>query len=227
MAKSNERNELRIENFSLAFGDNVLFQNFCYTFIPGIYIFSGESGIGKTTLMRFIAGLERDCSGKIILNGKEIKKFSPEIHMVHQHYTSFPWLNLVDNVLMVYKGHKQPVHKEDREEAIQLLIKLGLGEEHLKKIPSQISGGQDQRLSIGNALVNKWSKVFLFDEPTSALDEENTKLVAKMIREHQAKYGSIVIVITHQDSLEEALEGTILEFTKAFRFGEIAMRSES
>lgn len=209
-------NELTVKNFSLAYGDNVLFKNFTYTFKPGIYIFSGESGVGKTTLMRFIAGLEHRCTGEIIVDGEAIKKYSPKIHMVHQHYTSFPWLNLVDNALMVYRGHKKPIGPEDVEEAKNILTKLGLGA-HLEKYPTQISGGQDQRLSLANAFINKWSNVILYDEPSSALDEANTLLVAEMILEHQRKFNTVEIVITHQDELEEALNGTILKFEKDFR----------
>lgn len=209
-------NKLEIKGFSLAYGEKVLFKNFDYTFEPGIYVFSGESGIGKTTLMRFIAGLEKKWKGSVVLNGKALKGCTPDIHMVHQHYLSFPWLNLVDNVLMVYKGHKEPITDEDRKLAEEVLKTMGLGEQ-LKQYPTQISGGQDQRLSIASAFVNKWSKVMLYDEPSSALDEENTIKVGNMIKEHQQKYGTIEIVITHQDELRDALNGTIIGFEKSFR----------
>ena len=209
-------NELIIKDFSLAYGDNVLFENFTYTFKPGIYIFSGPSGVGKTTLMRFIAGLERRCTGEIIVNGVPLKQYSPKIHMVHQHYKNYPWLKAVENVLKVYEGHQKDVEPEDEVEARAIMTKLGL-KDHLEKYPSQLSGGQKQRVSLSRAFVNKWSNVFLYDEPSSALDEANTLLVAEMIREHQKKFNTIEIVITHQDELEEALNGTILRFDKDFR----------
>ncbi len=212
-------NVLKFSGFNLAFGDNVLFQNFELELKPGIYVFSGPSGVGKSTLMRAIAGLEKNYTGKITLNGKVLEGFSPDVHMMHQHYTSFPWLNLLDNTLMVYKGHKVKPSTEDIAEAMEVLDRLGLTE-HIKKRPSQISGGQDQRLSLASVFINRWSPVILYDEPTSALDNLNDMLVVDLIREHQAKYGTIEIVITHEEHVVQGLEGTVLEFTPEFRLRE-------
>ena len=211
-----KEHSLKISNFTLAFGDNVLFENFDYEFKPGIYLFKGPSGVGKSTLMRVIAGLERRFTGKIELDGKELRGFTPDVHMMHQHYTSFPWLNLLDNTLMVYKGHKVKPNAADTAEAMAVLTRLGL-EEHIKKRPSQISGGQDQRLSLASVFINRWSPVILYDEPTSALDQLNDELVVNMILERQAKYGTIEIVITHEDHVADGLHGTVLDFTPEFR----------
>lgn len=211
-----EKNILEIRDFNMAFGENVLFTNFDYTFEPGIYAFSGPSGVGKSTVMRIIAGLENRHSGDIILNGNKLTTYSPEIHMVHQHYTSFPWLNVLKNTLMVYKGHKKAITPDDIDEAKAVLKSLGLGE-HIGKLPSQLSGGQDQRLSLASAFMNKWSKVVLYDEPSSALDMANDMLIVEMIKEHQRKYNTIEIIITHEDHVLEGLDAKILEFTPEFR----------
>ncbi len=212
-------NLLKINDFHMAFEDNILFNHFEYEFTPGIYVFSGPSGVGKSTLMRIIAGLEKRYTGELILNDKLITGTTPDIHMVHQHYTSFPWLNLLQNVLMVYKGHRVKPTESEVEEAKDFLGVLGLSE-HIKKYPSQISGGQDQRLSIASAFMNKWSPVILYDEPTSALDNVNDMLIVDLIKAHQAKYGTIEIIITHEEHVVKGLDATILDFTKEFRIRE-------
>lgn len=211
-----EINSLKLENFSFAYGKNLLFKNLNYEFTPGIYIFSGPSGVGKSTLMRCIAGLNTDYSGSIILNGETLKKTSPKVHMVHQHYTSFPWLNVLDNTLMVFKGHKIKITKELKQNAIDVLTRLGL-EEHIKKKPHQLSGGQDQRLSIASALVNYMSPVILYDEMTSALDEDNDYIVSELIKAHQRQFQNIVIVITHEAHVARELGGKVINFTENWR----------
>lgn len=207
---------LRIDDLSLSFRENELFRHFSYTFRPGIYVFSGESGVGKSSLMRCIAGLNKNYTGAIYLDEQKIKGTNRGVYMMHQHYMSFPWLSLYDNVLMVYKGGRKKITDEVRKEAEEIIERIGLGE-HMHKRPTQVSGGQDQRDNLANAFMNKWSGVFLFDEPTSALDEKNILLVAKMMREYQQKTNSIYIVISHQETLVNALRAKVLRFTDNFR----------
>ena len=214
--KAVAKNSLQLRDFSMAFGENVLFSHFDYDFEPGIYVFSGPSGCGKSTLMRCIAGLETRYTGDVILNGEKMTSYTPKIHMMHQHYTSFPWLNLLKNTLMVYKGHQVEPTSKEIEEAKDILEVLGL-KEHMDKLPSQISGGQDQRLSLASVFINKWSNVFLYDEPTSALDNENDMIVVELIKLHQKKYNAIEIIITHEEHVFEGLDAKILEFTPEFR----------
>lgn len=212
-------NVLKIQNFHKSFGDNVIFDNFEHEFTPGIYVLKGPSGVGKSTLMRILAGLDTDYKGEVILNDKQILGTTPDVHMVHQHYTSFPWLNLLQNVLMVYKGHKIRPTQADITEAKEIMELCGLAE-HINKYPTQISGGQDQRLSLLSAFVNKWSPVILYDEPTSALDNVNDMLIVDLIKAHQKKNNTIEIIITHEEHVVEGLSATILDFTPEFRLRE-------
>ena len=209
-------NILKIENFSLSFGENELFRNLTCQFTPGIYTFSGPSGVGKSTLMRAIAGLNTDYTGTISVNGQVCKSYTPLVHMMHQHYTSFPWLDCIENTIMIWKGHKMKVTKEMREYAIEVLKALGL-EEHMHKKPGQLSGGQDQRLSIASALINDVSPIIMYDEMTSALDEQNDYIIVDLIKKHQQKNNNIVIVITHEEHVKEALGGKDIFFSEEFR----------
>ena len=211
---------LKIINYSKRFGDEILFTNMSYTFTPGVYSFEGQSGVGKTTLMRCIAGLDKDYQGTIALSGKILSGTNVDVHMVHQHYWSYPWLNCLDNVLMTYKGHRIRITKEVRQLAISFLTEFGLGNEVYKK-PGKISGGQDQRLSMVGALINPESRVFLFDEPSSALDEDNTKLCARLIRELQIRNNAVVIVITHDALLKKELNPIRIVFDDKFRFRDL------
>lgn len=210
-------NELKFKDFRKAYGENVIFDHFNFMFSPGIYAFVGESGSGKSTLMRCIAGLEK-YNGQILLNDVELKGTTPDVHMVHQHYYSFDWLNLEKNVLMVCRGHKEKITDERKKEAREILKRFGL-EDHISKIPCQISGGMDQRLSLCSVFINPWSKVILYDEPSSGLDSGNAQILSDLIKEHQAKYGTIEIVITHDEKLLTFLNPTVIEFTEEFRYG--------
>ena len=173
-----------------------LFEGLNFTFTPGVYVFSGESGAGKTTLSRCIAGLDTAHTGKVILDGTPVTGTSSRIHVTGQSYFNYPWLNEEENVLMVCRAHKIRVTKGLRERARDILKRAGIYDEHKK--PYELSGGQNQRLSLCRALFNEWSRVFIYDEPFSALDDDNDLLFAKMIQEHQKKYNTIEIIITHE-----------------------------
>lgn len=198
---SGAKNTLNIKNLTKIFEDTVL-KDYSGDFTDGIYLIIGESGCGKTTLMRCIAGLI-DYEGDIILNGKRLKGHGTDVHMVHQHYFSFPWMDELQNVLMVHKGHKTKITAGHIREAEDILKKIKIGDRK-GSTPTEISGGQDQRLSICSALVNHESRVFIYDEPTSALDMENTRLVAGLIRKHQEEDGTIEFIVTHDDVLINA-----------------------
>lgn len=209
-------NLLEIRGFGKKYqGGGDIYKNFNLKFEPGIYALVGESGCGKTTLLKCIAGNDDDYSGEILLNGEPRR--NGDIHMVYQHYCSFWWINLVDNALMVYIGHNAKILPEDTARAKELLTRFGLGDQ-LKKHPGEISGGQDQRTSIVSAILNRWSPVVLYDEPNSALDERNTRILAELIVEHQKMYNTIEILVSHSNDLLEMFPAIkIIELGEDFR----------
>ena len=196
--------KLKLENLAISYlqsdgSKNVIYDNFSKEFEPGIYTLLGESGCGKTTLMRTIAGLKEYETGQILLDGKLLKKANPDVYMLHQHYADFPWCSVYKNVLMAYKAKKLRITAKEKQEATQILEILGLKEHANKKVGefnSEISGGQSQRLSFAVGLALQ-PKIWLLDEPTSALDSENMKKIARLLKEYQKKKQAIIIAITH------------------------------
>lgn len=196
--------ELILQNLTISYQQdnaepNIIYKNFSKRFVPGIYTLMGESGCGKTTLMRTIAGIKEHDTGRILLDGKPVKSANPDIYMLHQHYADFPWCNVLKNVLMAYKARKIKITAKEKHEAMQILKLVGL-QEHAKKkageFNSEISGGQSQRLSFAVGLALK-PKVWLLDEPTSALDSQNMRNIANILKDYQRDNQAIVIAITH------------------------------
>ena len=170
---------------SKSYDNNLIIDNLSYTFRDsGIYHIKGESGVGKTTLLRIIAGLEKLDTGTAVL---------PErVSFAFQEYRLFPWLNLIDNVLV---GAYDNASWEQVKEAKALLNRLGFADNDLKKYPSELSGGMKQRVSLARAFLFD-SNVLILDEPTKELDEELVTEVFNIISE-QSK-NKLVLLTTHQ-----------------------------
>ncbi len=163
----------------------------------------GPSGCGKTTLLRMIAGLELQDSGRIILDGKDITglpAIKRHINTVFQSYALFPHLNIFDNVAFGLRSRKVP-GAEVNQRVKDTLDMLELGE-MTKRFPHQLSGGQSQRVALARALVNE-PKVLLLDEPMSALDAKLRAQVQIELRRLQQKLGQTFILVTHDQ--DEAL----------------------
>lgn len=134
---------------------------------PGEFIsLIGPSGCGKTTLLRLIAGLDKPSSGKILLDGNEIKSTSYERGLVFQNPKLYPWLTIYENIAFGLKARR--VFNKDNNEVVYFIDLIGLrGFE--KSYPHHISGGMAQRVALARALINH-PKVLLLDEPLGALD---------------------------------------------------------
>lgn len=161
-----------------------------------ILCITGPSGSGKTTLLRIISGLEKPDKGKIFLDKKDITNESLKsrnIGFVFQDYALFPHLTVKKNIL--YSNSK----KLDRYEKLVKLVGL---KEHEQKYPYELSGGQQQRVAIARALLNS-PKLLLMDEPFSNIDKNTKMSIIKYLKNIFLSENITVIIVTHDDSIEE------------------------
>lgn len=167
-----------------------------------ICVLLGPSGSGKSTLLNIIGGIETMDSGSIEIGEERIEKLD-ESHLteyrrnhlgfVFQFYNLIPNLTIRENIEVCAYLSKEPLAIDE------LLETLGLSE-HADKLPSQVSGGQQQRCAIGRALV-KNPALLLCDEPTGALDYKTSKEILELIERINAKYHNTVIIVTHNEAI--------------------------
>ena len=197
-------NYLEATDIGKLFGDFAAVQNINFQVSDGEFIcILGPSGCGKTTLLRVIAGLETQSSGKIIQNGKDISLLPPDqrdFGIVFQSYALFPNLTVKNNIAFGLETRKYK--KQDTEKrVVELLNLVGLSS-HINKYPSQLSGGEQQRVALARALAPSPS-LLLLDEPLSALDAKVRQYLRLEIKDLQMKLGITTIMVTHDQ--EEAL----------------------
>lgn len=154
-----------------------------------IYGIMGESGTGKTTLLRTIAKLN------VPLSGDVINSDNGDVYMMHQNYTCFDWLNCRDNILITIKSKYKRVTKDDISRANEVLDSVGLGD-YILKFPYQLSGGMRQRLALARTIFMSPS-VILMDEPLSALDEDTRKQMQNIILDLHKRTNNTIIMVTH------------------------------
>ena len=164
----------------------------------------GQSGAGKTTLLNLLGGMDSPTSGKIVVNGKEISGISEyelteyrrtQIGFVFQFYNLVPNLTALENVQLAEEICGEPLDARD------MLRRVGL-ENRMDNFPSQLSGGEQQRVSIARALA-KNPQIVLCDEPTGALDSETGRKVLRLIRTVSDDLGKTVIIVTHNAPISE------------------------
>ena len=193
--------------------DKPLLKNFTYQFDSKIYGILGESGCGKSTLLRTIAGLMYPLDGVILIDGKPLKKAAKNnIYMMHQNYTSFNWMNCVDNVLISRKIQHKKIIKKDVQLAEDLLNKVGIYE-HKDKYPSQLSGGMRQRLALARTIFVK-PDVILMDEPLSALDDDTRSKMQNLILDLHKETNNTIIMVTHNKEEANIMCDNIINLNK-------------
>lgn len=192
---------LQTKDLFIGYKNNCIMKDLNYQFDNKIYGILGASGLGKTTLLKTLAGLIKPIAGEVILDGNRIINANKNgIYMMHQSYTCFNWLRVDENVYIARKIQKRNLTQEDIDEGLKLLEKVGLGNQ-LEQYPQQLSGGMRQRLALARTLYAN-PKVILMDEPLSALDQKTRKSMQDLLMDYQKANKSTIIMVTH--SKEEA-----------------------
>jgi ABC-type lipoprotein export system ATPase subunit len=202
------------KNLSFSYGSEIRFQ------FPDIscnasesVLITGNSGVGKTTLLHLLGGLLRPASGDIYFDNVNINPFSEKqldafrgknIGIVLQQSHFVESISILENVML---AAWLATGKKDKQKAKSLLEHLHL-EKHWHKLPAQLSVGQQQRVSIARALINN-PKVLLADEPTSSLDDSNTFKVADLLENLAKEYNTALIIVTHDSRLKQRFNNQI------------------
>ena len=198
-----ERPVIELKNINKHFGELHVLKDVSLSVMKGeVVAIIGPSGSGKSTLCRTINRLESIDSGTILIDGDEIpeegKKLAQlrsQVGMVFQSFNLFPHMTILENVTLAPVDVLKVPKAKAREEALELLRRVGV-QDQAKKVPAQLSGGQQQRVAIARSLAMH-PKAILFDEPTSALDPEMIGEVLSVIRE-LADEGMTMVIVTHE-----------------------------
>jgi ABC-type sugar transport system ATPase subunit len=163
------------------------------------FVILGESGAGKTTTLKMIAGIESVTSGAILMNGQPIENLPPERRdcaMVFETYALYPHMSVFENIAFPLRAPGRRVHEDQVEQAVLRVARtLGI-DTLLDRRPAALSGGQRQRVSLGRALVRQ-PRVFLMDEPLSHLDARLRNEMRTEIKAMRESFGTTIVYVTH------------------------------
>ncbi|HEL1643655.1 TPA: amino acid ABC transporter ATP-binding protein [Streptococcus suis] len=204
---------LELRKLSKRFEDKQIFSNYDLVIPEGkIVAIVGQSGGGKTTLLRMLAGLETIDSGTLMYNGQELPlEELGKRHLlgfVFQDFQLFPHLSVLENLVLSPMKTQNMSRSEAEDKALKLLDTLGLAN-HANAYPFSLSGGQKQRVALARAMMID-PEIIGYDEPTSALDPELRKEVEKLILENRAT-GITQIVVTHDMQFAENIADEIIK----------------
>ena len=195
---------VQIENLSKFYGDVATVKDISFSIYKGeLFSLLGQSGCGKTTLLRMLAGFETPNSGRILLDGVDITNWPPykrPVNMMFQSYALFPHMNVYQNIAFGLKqDHLSKTEIENRVKESLSLVKLS-GYENRK--PHQLSGGQRQRVALARSLAKR-PKLILLDEPLAALDKKLKEQTQFELVNIQERVGITFVLVTHDQ--EEAM----------------------
>ena len=204
---------LELKNVSKIYGDLKALDDVSLTVDDGEWVaIMGPSGSGKSTMMNIISCLDKPSLGEVFLDGVDIAKESSKklteirrdkIGLIFQQFHLVNYLTAVENVMVAQYYHSMP----DEEEALEALARVGL-KDRAKHLPSQLSGGEQQRVCIARALINH-PEIILADEPTGNLDEANENIVIETFRRLHEE-GATLIVVTHDPEVAEVAQRTVV-----------------
>lgn len=197
---------LKVENVSKVYGKGeakvIALDNVSLEVEEGEFIaIIGPSGSGKSTLLHIMAGLDKPTSGNVYFYGKNMYEMSKKeltilrrekIGIIYQFYNLIPNLNVEENILLPIEFDRQKVDKEKLEKITKFLNI----DNRRKHLPNELSGGQQQKVAIGRALMIN-PKIIFADEPTGNLDTKSSNEIINLLKETNKKYKQTIIVITH------------------------------
>lgn len=212
---------LELKNVSKIYGDLKALDNVNVHVDKGEWVaIMGPSGSGKSTMMNIIGCMDKPTLGEVLLDGVDIAKENSKkltdirrdkIGLIFQQFHMVNYLTAVENIMVSQYYHSMP----DEKEALQALSRVGL-RERAHHLPSQLSGGEQQRVCVARALINH-PELILADEPTGNLDETNENIVLDLFAQLHAE-GTTLIVVTHDPEVADAAQRTIvLEHGKVAR----------
>ncbi|MDR3356970.1 MAG: ABC transporter ATP-binding protein [Spirochaetaceae bacterium] len=204
---------LELRDISKVYGTLRALQNINLSVRQGEWLaIMGPSGSGKTTMMNIIGCMDRPSAGEVFLDGVNISREGSralatirrdKIGLIFQQFHLVNYLSALENVMVAQYYHSMP----DEKEALEALERVGLAA-RAKHLPSQLSGGEQQRVCIARALIN-YPMLILADEPTGNLDEANEQIVIDIFRKLHTE-GSTIVVVTHDPEVAEDAQRTVV-----------------
>lgn len=195
---------IKISHLCKNFGEVKALQDINFSVLQGQWLaIMGPSGSGKSTLLNILSFMDEQSSGEYFLDGTNVQSLDEsakikirreKIGLIFQQFHLIPYLNALENVMLAQFYHSSV----DEEDARAVLEKVGLAH-RLKHLPSELSGGEQQRLCIARALINN-PELLLADEPTGNLDEANEKIVLDLLKQLKNE-GKTIVLITHNETL--------------------------
>jgi putative ABC transport system ATP-binding protein len=204
---------LELKNIYKIYGDLHALDGVNLTVEKGEWLsIMGPSGSGKSTMMNIIGCMDKPTNGEIFLDGSDISKADnkeltiirrDKIGLIFQQFHLVNYLNALENVMLAQYYHSIP----DEKEAMEALDRVGLAD-RAKHLPSQLSGGEQQRVCVARALINQ-PEIILADEPTGNLDDKNEEIVVDLFQELH-KDGTTLIVVTHDPEVGEVAQRQVI-----------------